>query len=768
MRISLVHVAFLLAASGLLPNSLAPLVVAAAEPTPNPPLKQHTSKAAISAEFDSTRAQDLRPPTGEPWVQGQTPPEAEEEEEEEVVITGEKKPAKSPYQPPDSSLGTRTNTPILDVPQGIQVVPQQVIEDRGIRSFAETFRNLSGVQSGRVSPDAGAFSPVIRGFQSENVLRNGSRDETARFSTETANIERVEVLKGPASVLFGQGDLGGTINIVTKQPTDQPVYSLKYQVGQFGVHRPAIDFSGPLGSDGLAYRLNVAYNRADSFKPFEQSESWQIAPVVRLINTETTKLTAEIEYLKSRSSGNAPDLPADGTIIPIAGSQLRFDTNLGDPALSEANSSVVRLGYQLEQKLSQNWMLNHQLLFGRLDAPENTNYTVLRFTPARPGRRPRPPQVLLGLTINPSSESSFNVNQSITGKFATGPLQHQLLVGVEYANVRSLDQIDIKALSRQINILDIVTTPQDASSAFSVFTQDTETRRNSLGIYLQDQIRIGKNLILVLGGRFDRAKLEYFDKLKPTEDFSSTDSVFSPRAGLVFKPVESVSIYAGYSRSFKPVIGRSRSFNLETLETVLGAPFEPETGQQFEVGVKANLLGDRLSATLAYYDLTRQNVTTFDASGSQFQVGKQRSRGVELDIAGELLPGWNLIASYAYADGQITEDQRFAVGNRLVNLPRHAFSLWTTYTLQTGSLKGLGAGFGIYAQGDRPGNLENNFELPGYVRTDAAVFYRFQGWRVGINLQNLGNIRYFEGARSRERVIPGAPFAITGTIAVEF
>jgi iron complex outermembrane recepter protein len=150
------------------------------------------------------------------------------------------------------------------------------------------------------------------------------------------------------------------------------------------------------------------------------------------------------------------------------------------------------------------------------------------------------------------------------------------------------------------------------------------------------------------------------------------------------------------------------------------------------------------------------------------QIGKQRSRGVELDLAGQLTPGWNVIATYAYADATITEDNRFAVGNRLVNVPRHAYSLWTTYELQAGGLKGLGLGLGLYGQGKRSGDLINSFDVPSFLRTDAALFYRQKNWRVGVNFQNLFNVKYYEGARDRNRVIPGAPFAVTATIGVEF
>jgi iron complex outermembrane recepter protein len=722
-----------------------------------------TLQGFIAQTGHTHQAKDLLAPADA--IAPATIAQAMPEEEEEITITGSTESELTPYQPPDSSLGTRTNTPVLNVPQAIQAVPKQVLEDRGVRSVPEALRNVSGVQSGRVAPDAGAFSPVIRGFQSENILRNGLREESARFSTDTINIERIEVLKGPASVLFGQGDLGGTVNLVTKQPLNQPYLGLSYQVGQFGVHRPAIDASGPLDKNGLAYRLNLGFNWADSFKPFEQSESFTFTPVVRLIDDGKTKLTAELEYLETRSEGNAPDLPADGTILAIAGSQIRRNSNLGDPNLAKSRSNTVRLGYQLEHKFSDEWSFRHELQSSHFELPENTNYTNLGFTNPRNPRRLR-----LGLTINPSELSSLTINQSVTGKFKTGGLEHQALLGFEYANNSLSDTIDIRVLPRQIDIFNIVTTPQDPTRAVSVFSQDTKTKRDSIGIYFQDQITIGKQLIVLLGGRFDSAKQRYTDLLDATESLERTDSAFSPRAGIVFKPSPNLSFYGSYSQSFKPVIGRTKTFDAGTNTLIEGDPFEPEKGSQFEVGFKANLFKDRLSATLAYYNLVRSNVTTsgVNETFSQLQIGKQRSRGLELDLAGQIVPGWNVVATYAYADATITEDNRFAEGNRLVNVPRHAYSLWTTYELQSGGLKGLGVGLGLFGQGRRAGDLINSFEVPSYLRTDASIFYRQPKWRIGINIQNLFDVNYYEGVRDRNRVIPGAPFAITGTIAFEF
>jgi iron complex outermembrane recepter protein len=283
-------------------------------------------------------------------------------------------------------------------------------------------------------------------------------------------------------------------------------------------------------------------------------------------------------------------------------------------------------------------------------------------------------------------------------------------------------------------------------------------RRDSLGIYVQDQISLLENLKLLIGGRFDLAGLTVRNALQGTTDFEQYE-VFTPRVGIVYQPIQPISLYASYAESFNPVAG----------STFDGDPFRPERSTQYEIGVKADV-NEQISATLALFDLTRSNVTTADPDniGFSIQTGEQRSRGVEFNIAGEILPGWNIIAGYAYTDAEITEDNTFDEGNRLNNVPENAFNLWTTYEIQSGDFQGLGVGLGFFFVGERQGDLANTFELPSFLRTDAAIFYRRDRFRAAINLRNLFDIEYFESATNINRVSLGDPLTVQGTISWEF
>ena len=272
---------------------------------------------------------------------------------------------------------------------------------------------------------------------------------------------------------------------------------------------------------------------------------------------------------------------------------------------------------------------------------------------------------------------------------------------------------------------------------------------------------IGEKVKILLGGRFDLVEENYENKLIDSSAYQQ-DTAFSPRVGIIYQPIEPVSLYANYSRSFAPAEFGSRNAD--------GTPFEPTTGQQFEVGVKTEFLDGRLSATLAAYQITKQNITTPDLTnpGFSIQIGEQQSQGIEIDVAGEVFPGFNIIANYAYTDAKITKDNSGNEGNRPYDVPKHSANLWAVYQIQEGNLQGLGFGVGVNFVGDRQGNLENTLDSPGYVRTDAAVFYRKRNWQVGLNIKNLFDVDYFESISSREYVYPSQPFVIQGSFSVTF
>jgi len=712
------------------------------------------SAASVTAETTPTpETSQTRPSTpNTPGATPEVPTEVPQVEEEiEIVVTGEQEP-EAGYRVPNATSATRTDTPIRDIPQSIQVVPQQVLEDQQVQRVEDALENVSGVQQ-TVSSLNVATSFLIRGFETTNIYRDGLRDPT-NFSSgsELANIDRIEVLKGPAAVLYGQGELGGLVNFVTKQPLPDPFYSVEGTVGNFNLYGGAIDLTGPLNdSRTLLYRLNVSGQRSDTFIDFSEIERYQIAPVLTWQIGKNTALTFEGDY-QDRRYPSVPGLPAVGTVLPNPFGELPRDRFLGDPDFNYRDIEALRVGYRFEHRFSENWLVRNSFkaTFQSLDA---------KFAfPVGLQANNRLFDQLYAANVEPDDRRVYAVDTNVVGKFRTGSIEHQVVFGVNFDR----SNVSRNIILARLDPIDIFNPVYGRTPGAIRQRIITDAYSESVGFYIQDQISLLDNLKLVLGGRFDLVNQKQENLVSSTTS-EQDDQAFSPRVGIVYQPIQPVSLYASYSRAFNPA----------TPGTILvsGAAAEPERGTQYEAGIKAEFLQGRLSSTLAFYELTRSNVLTPSPTDpfASVQTGEQRSRGVELDVAGEILPGWRVIASYAYTDAQITEDNRYEVGNQLINVPENSASLWTTYEVQTGGLKGLGFGVGLRYVGEREGDLENSFSLPSYLRTDATIYYKRNNFRAALNVNNLFDTEYFEAAQNgRAGVFPGAPLTVIGTIGLEF
>ncbi len=677
-------------------------------------------------------------------------------EEIEILVTGDRITG---YRAPNATTATRTDTPLRDVPANIQVVPRQVFEDQGAFRLDEALRNVANVNfASSYGNRAQEFQ--VRGFIATQY-RNGFREDTGaccsfnnRTAPETADLERVEVLKGPASVLFGQGEPGGIINLVTKQPLDTPYYEIGFTAGSFNFYRPTLDFSGPLSGDGsLAYRLNVAYESDDTFRDLSNSRRYFIAPTLAWQISPSTALRLEASYIQDRRTFDRGLIVLEGSDRPA---DLPLNRALFDPENSITNIEETRVTLFLDHQFADNLSLR----------------SALRYTTSFESDREGTSNVVALLPDNRTVEleayfgdqyfETFTFQNDLIWEFNTGSIAHTLLFGLKYRNATAeySSQVDPEPQALTGGLLDIFEPNYDAityTGGYQFYFEGDRQKQNVFAVYLQNQISLLDNLKLLVGGRFDHVTSE-----QRFGDFSEdgNDSAFSPRVGIVYQPTTDVALYASYSRSFVPAAGRS----------IDNEAFEPERGTQYEIGVKFDLIAERLSATLSAFDITKSNVLTANPVNTDFsiQVGEQKSRGIELDVTGEILPGWNIIASYAYLNAQITEDNTYEVGNRLNPIPQNSASLWTTYTIQSGSLRGMGFGAGVFFVDQRPGDLDNSFFLPDYTRVDAAIYYDSDDFRAALNFKNLFDTEYFAGSQNRAAVVPGAPFEVQGTVSWQF
>lgn len=673
--------------------------------------------------------------------------QATEEDAIQVVVTDEQEEG---YIVDNSTTATRTDTPILEVPGSIQVVPQQVIQEQNALRLPDIFRNVSGIgEEGGFGDALDQFN--IRGFTATGqIFRNGIRVPNA-FSplVETENLERVEILKGPASVLYGALEPGGIINLVTEQPLDDPRYAASLSVGSFGLLRPAFDLTGPLNADEtLLYRINAVYETGERWRDFDTDiDRFYVSPVLTWRISDRTNFTIDGEYFND-------ERPVDRG-IPAVGDRpadIPRDRVFGDPD-DFIRTESYSLGYQLEHELSDDWRVRNAFRYLQTDSVN------LRLDPRSLDEETG--ILTRAFNFNDPLEESYIVQTDLVGEFVTGSIEHTLLFGVDYTHQYQHFETFFGDATAPINIFDPVYEELDRPSLSDFIVPGFDIISDSVGIFLQDQIDLTDDLILLIGGRFDFIDQESID-LESNSTTAQYNEAFSPRIGIVYQPIEDLSLYASFARSL----------TLNDSVQADGSFLEPIRGTQYEIGVKGELLDGRLLATLATYNLTRTNIGVPDPDNIEFSIptGEQRSRGIELDVLGEILPGWNVIASFGYIDAEVTEDGGSELeGNRLRNVPDYTASLWTSYEIQSGDLAGFGFGAGIFYIGNRAGDAQNTYELPSYLRTDAALYYQRDNWQVALNVKNLFDVEYFESVNSGRLFIePGAPRTVVGTVSVEF
>ena len=640
------------------------------------------------------------------------------------------------YHVRQASTGTKTDTPIAKIPASVQVVPRALIDDQQALRVDDALRNVPGT----VYIDGGEGKTFFsRGFSAsiyeDGALRTEFTDgDSYATDLDAYKVERIEVLKGPASVLYGRGNPGGAVNIVTKRPQTTPAYEGRIVAGSNSLMRQQVDLTGGLDTaKHFAYRLNAVHETADSFRDEVSSRRVAVAPAFQWSPQGGTTVVLDGEIVDIRQT---PDvgIPRQGN-GPLAG--VPIDRFLGEPTdrfRSRKHQARLRLDHEFGDATS----IKTSVFYSKT---RNDDWFTRGAALQADGR-----------TLNRSIiDSAFEFEDlgwqgDLTHKVTIAGMEHTFLVGGELARRNTISIFD-SAAAAPIDVFRPVYGNTAPTAAFSRFRQDAE--RWQAGLYLQDQIALTDALTLVLGGRFDHVdqKRTSAGAAIPTKE----DQAFSPRAGIVWQPIQPVSLYATYARSFTPVNG----FPL----TAGGQILEAETADLYEAGVKVEAFGGRLSGTVAAYQIKRSNVNTADLANPGFQVseGEQESKGVEVGLSGEILPGWKIVAGYAYTDARITAATNNTLGKRPAGIPEHSASLWSTYEFRHGPLAGLGFGGGAVYVGDRFGTSANDFSLDGYTRVDAAVYYRGEGYTLRLNVNNLLDEEYYLNPTRTPFLLPGAP-----------
>ncbi|KTB90684.1 hypothetical protein AO073_21970 [Pseudomonas syringae ICMP 11293] len=653
------------------------------------------------------------------------------------------------YRATRSATATKTDTALRDIPQSIQVVPREVLESQQVTRLQDALTNVSSIQPS--SSRGGATDTfIVRGFRATSYAVDGivtnplaDRPEVQR---DLANVERVEVLKGPASVLYGRGDPGGLVNLVTRRPTFEPEGRVNVEVGMRDFYRLEGDVSGALNANKtLAGRLTMATQTDGGFADtYRSSDRTFIAPSLFWQASEDTRLNLDLEYTHLKGQFDR-GLVAVGDKVNI-----NADTFLGEPwSQQTATKSAATLRVEHD---AYYWLTLRQVI--RVDDSHNDRFSVDPRDISEDGQS-------LSRRVTDSTEDlhTFDSQSEAIATFNTGSLKHTLLTGFEYVHGR----IDVDADRSRLDSININKPVYGAQPEGFAFDSKFNNRLDLYSVYLQDQIDLSEQWKLLIGARYDQTN----------QDNSSTDSDLqvtrqsinknkvTPRMGLVYQPTDWVSLYASYSTSFRPQTGITQD----------GSVLDPETGVQYEMGAKLDLIPDKLSATLAVFELTRKDVQAPDPDDSDYsvQTGEQRVRGVELDVSGQPMPGWRIIGNVSALEAEVTKDTVYGKGNRLTGVPRMSGALWSTYQLQIGDLKGLGFGAGVIAVGQREGDLENSFDVSGYARVDASVFYDIdEKTRFSLNGRNLTDRKYIENVTDSTEIYAGAPSQVVASLSVKF
>ena len=664
------------------------------------------------------------------------------------------------YAPIETTTATRTPTPLLDVPQAVSVVTRELIDDQAMRSIADVLRGVPGVSIGQ--GEGNRDQVTLRGNSSTaDFFLDGVRDDV-QYYRGLYNVERVEVLKGPNAMIFGRGGGGGVINRVQKSPEYTAFAKAAASLDSFGAWYGEADANQPL-SERAAVRLNAVYEHGETHRDLYEVERWAVNPTAAFELGESTKLGLSYEYADDErvSDRGVPSLSdGDPTTVdePVRGFRDAF---FGVPGLNVVDFDAHVFRGRLDHDFGGGLSFGAKLVYGDYDKMYRNAFTS---GAAMDGL------VEVSAYTNTTDRRNLFSQNDFVWEGATGGVKHVVLAGFEYGNQDSL--------SRHVNgffdsgvpttddgrrtivpLIDPFVVPAITFRA-GAGERDASSDAEVLAGYVQDQLSFGDRFDLIAGLRYDHFRLRVRDRLAGAT-FARTDSLWSPRLGAVVKPIESLSLYASWSRSFLPQSGDQFSSLDPTTEAL-----KPERFENLELGVKW-AIRDALTFTAAAYRLDRTNTRAVDpVTNLTVLTGEQRSKGIELSLVGRIAPNWQLSAGYALQDAEITETTRSAPAGREVPLtPKHQLSLWSRYDFSDA----IGLGLGVRHQSRSFASISNAVAIPAYTRVDAALFLRLsEAVEAQVNVENLLDERYFPTAHNDNNISTGAPLNARATVRVRF
>lgn len=662
-----------------------------------------------------------------------------------------------------SDTATKTDTPLIETPQSVSVITRDQIEDQGATTVSQALRYSASVLGETRLSSGGRYDSVfIRGFGGGgsgagfvNYLDGLRLQRGINYlvpAYEAWGLERIEVLRGPSSVIFGQVKPGGIVNLVSKRPKDEPHGEIQFRAGTFSRSELAFDIGGPVDpAKTWLYRVVGLGRAADTQVDSTRDERIFIAPSLTYRPNAATSFTLLTAFQRDPETGFYGFVPAVGTVLPSRAGKIRSEFFPGEPNSEGYSRNQASIGYSFEHRFNDVFSFR-----------QNTRYTDLESrlrTVAIASIATDQKTLTRRVTVANEKARTAAIDNQLQADFRTGPLTHKVLFGADgyWTQANSFT-----GTGGTVQTLDF-TNPVYGRTPFVLPTlAGTDQSTQQYGLYLQDQIKLDR-LSLLVGGRFDRA-LSRTRALSTGVLTKQDDDARTGRVALMYNFDNGFAPYASYSTSFEPQTGTGYN----------GTAFKPTEGEQYEAGFKYQPPGYNLSFQAAVYQLTQTNVLTTDTAHPTYQIqtGEVRSRGVELEARATLFDSFDLVASYAYTDAEVTKSNSVDLGKRPMVVPRNMAALWGHYTFKTGLFAGLGLGAGVRYVGSGAGDAGNTFFTPDYTLVDAALSYdlavanaALKGWKVQVNAQNLFDKEYISGCYSSVQCSFGLRRTVLATLS---
>ncbi len=657
------------------------------------------------------------------------------------------------YSSQRSVTATKTDTALVNVPQSISVVTRELIDDQAMQNIGDVTRYVPG--TGIAQGEGNRDTPVLRGnATTADLFVDGVRDDVQYFR-DLYTVDRVEVLKGPNAMIFGRGGSGGLINRVTKQANGTATRELSLTAGSWRQIRATLDLGAPL-TPSFACRVTALFEDADSYRDDVTLRRYGVNPTLAWRIAPRTTLRAGVEHFRDARVADRGVSSFQGRPVPTATS-----TFFGDPAQSPTRATVNTASTLLEHTFANHITLRNHTHFGRYEKFYQNVY---------PGSvNPAGTTVALSAYNNATDRDNLSNQTDVVLPFATGSIRHQILAGLELArqttaNLRLTGYFT--AVSPTTTSINVALANPRTSLPVSFLPGATDANNHGIArtvaVYAQDQITLLPQLHAVAGVRLENFAVD-FRNHRTAATIATTDHLVSPRAGLIYKPADPISVYTSYTTSFVPRAGEQ----LSSL-SLTNRSLAPEKFTNRELGVKWDFHHD-LAVTAAAYRLDRRNVAITDPADptKSLLVDGQRANGIELGLTGRLTHRWSVVGGYAYQVGTVTTTQSPTVvaGAHLAQLPRHTLSLWNRCNFN----QQWGLGLGTIYRDELFTSTDNTVRLPSFVRFDAAFFYRFNArLRAQLNVENLFDRAYFASAHSNTNLTPGSPRALRVGLTTRF